>query len=228
MSAARSVSGLLLAAVVLGGCTTTQDVNQRYALRANRILAGREPIRVTEANPAVAVQRVSVVRGHGTAVVVELVNRTGDALTDLPISVGVGKRYLNARKGLDYFQTRVAAIAPHGRTRFVFATRKPVPKGKPFARVGTQDAPHSGLVSALPRLAVSGDAAHAEVRNASDIPQYNLPVYALVREHGRYVAAGRAIVEELDHHAASTVAIRLAGTAGGGDVELEALPTIFR
>jgi hypothetical protein len=225
MSRARSASGVLIALAV-GGCTTTQEVNKRYELRAQRVLAGRKPVRVTTPNPQVAVGRVSVVRGHGTAFVVELTNTTGEALADLPISVGIGRRYVNERRGLDYFQTRVAAIAPHGQVRWVFATHGQVPKhGRPFARVGTQDAPRAVAAAALPRISVSGEAGHARLTNRSGIPQYNLPVYALVRRGGRYVAAGRATVEELDHHA--SVAIPMRGKPGG-PVELEALPTILR
>jgi hypothetical protein len=221
MSAARSVSGVIVAAVLLGGCTTTQDVNGRYELRAKRILAGREPVRVTMPNPAVAVDRVQVVRGHGTAVVVELTNRTDDPLTDLPITVGIGDKILNDHKGQDYFQGRVAAIAPHGHTRWVFVTHRPVPpKGAPFARVGSQAAPHAASVGALQ--------VRVKVRNPTEIPQYNFPVYALATVGGRYVAAGRATVEELDKGSASTVAIRLQGAAPHAPVELEALPSIFK
>jgi hypothetical protein len=219
---ARSVSAAIVL-LALGGCTTTQDVNKRYALRAQRILEGRKPLRVGTPNPDVAVDRVAVVRGHGTAFVVELSNRGGEALTDLPISVGVGRKYVNERRGLDYYQTRVAAIAPHGHVRWVFATRRPVPKhGRPFARVGT---PRATQAATLPRIAVAGDAAHARLTNRSGIPQYNLPVYALVRNGGRYVAAGRATVEELDRRAAVSIPLR---GKPGGSVELEALPTIMR
>ncbi|MEA2167670.1 MAG: hypothetical protein QOF76_970 [Solirubrobacteraceae bacterium] len=234
MSAARSVSGVIVAAVLLGGCTTTQDVNGRYELRAKRILAGREPVRVTMPNPAVAVDRVQVVRGHGTAVVVELTNRTDDPLTDLPITVGIGDKILNDHKGQDYFQGRVAAIAPHGHTRWVFVTHRPVPpKGAPFARVGSQAAPHAASVGALPALATTASApasgqVRVKVSNPTEIPQYNFPVYALAAVGGRYVAAGRATVEELDKGSASTVAIRLQGAAPHAPVELEALPSIFK
>ena len=228
MSAARSASAAILVAAGLAGCTTTQDVNQRFALKAQRILAGREPLRVGDANPDVAVKRVELVRGKRSAIVVELENTSSAPLADVPIAVGVGHRSLNVRGHLDYFQTRVAALAPHRTARWVFVTSKPVPRGRPFARVGTQDKPSPGAVSALPHLEVSGTATRARLRNASDIPQYNLPVYALATRGGRYVAAGRATVEELDKHASSTLAIRLAGRAGTSPVELEALPTIFR
>lgn len=217
-----------LAAVLLGGCTTTQEKNKRLELRARRIIEGRKPVRVTVPNPDVRVDRVSVVRGRGTAFVVALTNTTDKPLSDLPISVGVGRTYVNERRGLDYFQTRVAALAPRGSVRWVFTTRKPVPKrGKPFARVGAQTDLRA-VGDALPRLVISGDAAKARLVNRSDIPQYNLPVYALVRSGGRYVAAGRATVEELDSGAATTVAIPLRGAKSRGPVELEALPTILR
>ena len=226
MSRALLASGAL-AAVALGGCTTTQDKNKRLQLRADRILAGRKPVHVTTQNPDVRVDRVSVVRGRGAAVVVELTNTTGRTLTDLPISVGVGRTYVNERHGLDYFQTRVAALAPHAHVRWVYTTRKKLPRGDFFARVGAPGALRA-VGDSLPRIAITGDAGKARLVNRSDIPQYNLPVYALVRDGGRYVAAGRATVEELDSGAATTVAIPLRGGNARGPVELEALPTILR
>ena len=68
----------------------------------------------------------------------------------------------------------------------------------------------------------------AVVRNASDVPQYGLPVYAVVRRGGRYVAAGAATVDDLGSRGSARVALSLIGDRRGGAITYEALPTIFR
>jgi hypothetical protein len=55
-----------------------------------------------------------------------------------------------------------------------------------------------------------------------------MPVYALARRGGRYVAAGRATLEQLGTGASVTVPLRLVGARHGAPLELEALPTIFK
>jgi hypothetical protein len=216
---------LMLVALVLTGCVTTQRRNDRYKLRADRTLASRKPLLVTTPSADVRVGRVSLVRGTGGgAVVVELVNRSARALSDLPISVGVGRTSLNARGGLDFFQTHVAAIGARARVTWVFTTRRRIPHGLPFAVVG--DAARSPAV--LPRINVSpAPGGRAVVRNPSNVPQYGLPVYALARRGGRYVAAGRATLTQLDTGRTATVGVPLIGARHGTPVELEALPTIF-
>jgi hypothetical protein len=224
---------MLLVVLPLAGCTTTQDVNQRYRLRASRTLASRQPLLVRRATPDVVVRGVWLVRGHGTAVIAELANRTARTLTDLPVSVGLrragGRRvYLNRRGGLDYFQTHVAALAPHATLRWVFTTAGRAAHGRPFATVGAA----RGRAAALPRLTAStagtGGALRVRVHNGSSVPQYGLPVYALARRDGRWVAAGRTTVDELDGGAARTLGLRLTGDARRATLRLEALPTIFR
>lgn len=212
---------VLLAALVLSGCVTTQRRNERYKLRADRTLAGRKAVRVTTATTAVAVERVTALRARrGGAVVVELRNRTARALSDLPISVRVGATALNARAGLGFFQAHVAAIGPHARVSWVFTTRRRIPRGRAGAIVG----PAARTPASLPAISARA----AVVRNATGVPQYGLPVYALVRRGGRYVAAGATTVDELGSHGSARVSIPLIGDRRGGAIAYEALPTIFR
>jgi hypothetical protein len=223
----RSASPLFLAlgALVLTGCVTTQQRNERYKLRADRTLDSRKPLRVRAPGTDASVGAITVLRGaHGGAIVVELRNRSGHALSDLPISVGVGRRALNARGGLNFFQTHVASIARGAQVRWVFTTRGRIPHGRPFAVVG--DAARSP--TQLPRITATAQAGDAVVRNPSDVPQYGLPVYALARRGGRYVAAGRTTLRQLDTGGAVTVPLHLIGDRHGAPLELEALPTIFR
>src|SRR5213596_2151601 len=162
---------MALVALALTGCATTQHTNERYKLRADRTLASRKPLRVTAPGTDAGISRVTVLRGaRSGAIVVELRNRSDRSLSDLPITVGVGRKPLNARGGLNFFQTR-----------------RRIPSGRPFAVVGNA----ARSPGALPRITARPAAKGALVSNATDVPQYGLPVYALVRRGGRYVAAGR-------------------------------------
>lgn len=223
----RSASPILLAlaALILAGCVTTQQTNERYKLRADRTLAGRKPLRVTAPGTDASVGRITILRApHGGAVVVEVRNRTDRALSDLPITVGIGRRPLNARGGLNFFQTHVASVAPQRSVAWVFTTRRRIPRGRPFALIG--DAARSP--AALPAITAKPAAKGAVVRNTTDVPQYGLPVYALARRGGRYVAAGRTTLQELGTGSSVTVPLRLIGARHGAPLELEALPTIFK
>jgi hypothetical protein len=227
----------VLAPAALAGCVSTQRLDERAQLRATRLLASRAPILVTRAAPQVRVGPVAVLRAGGaTALVVTLRNVSAQALTDLPISVGYarsGRRvYLNRRAGLDYFQTHVAAIAARGTARWVLTTRRRVPRAaRPFAVVGAPAAVARSV--ALPALVATAarrwrGGLAVRVRNASDVPQYPLPLYAFAVRAGRYVAAGRASLGHLGTRATATVRLRLVGAARGAAVSVEALPTIFR
>ena len=155
---ARRLALLLAPLAALGGCVSTQQLNERAQLRAERLLAMRRPLRVTRASPEVRVGPIAVLRARGlTAIVVTLRNASGRALSDLPISVGYvrgrGRTYLNARPGVGYFETHVPALGARAGVRWVLTTRHRVPRGAvPFAVVGVarDDAP--GVSTGAARL----------------------------------------------------------------------------
>src|SRR5439155_10091007 len=121
-------------------------------------------------------------------------------------------------------ETHVAAIGAGARATWVFTTRRRIPHRRPFALVG--DAARSPAT--LPRITVSpAPGGGALVRNPSAVPQYGLPVYALARRGGRFVAAGRATLTQLGSGRTATVGVPLIGERRGAPLELEALPTIF-
>lgn len=240
---ARAMMALgLLAAGALGGCVSTQDKNERAKLRATRLLASRELPRVSGRNPDVRVTGVSLVRGRGpsTAIVVDLRSRSSKPLTDVPIVVGVRSRggarvAFNLRKRLDWFQTHVPAIPAGGTTTWVFEGRRRVKPGdRPFARVGIPASPAISSAGALPRIAaVPGAirgrrAVHVVVENTSEVPQYGLQVYAVVRAGGRYVAAGKTSIEHLGTGRRTTARVPLTGRARTHRPVVQATPTIFR
>ena len=86
-------------------------------------------------------------------------NNASSTLTDLPITVGIHTHgshpvYLNRSANLDYFDSHVAAIAPHAVTTWVFTTRGRVPTGRAFATVGIS-ALHPAAGAHLPQIDVS-------------------------------------------------------------------------
>jgi hypothetical protein len=240
---AMAATGLIgvLALGGLAGCVTTQDKNERAKLRSTRLLEGRKAQRLGPANPDVRVERVSLVRGRRTsAIVVDLRNSVRRPLTDLPIRVGVrtrrGRRVpLNAGRNQGWFQTHLPAIDARGRTTWVFTRRtRGMPAGRPFARVGTPHGPAVSSAASLPEIeavpagALRRRAVRVRVDNRSQVPQFDLQVYAYVTRRGRYVAAGKAVVRQLDHGTDATARVRLTGPGRGGSTRVHAIPTIFR
>jgi hypothetical protein len=232
------VAGLTGAAVLLAGCVTTQDRNARAKLSAERQIAAREPLRVGARNAQVDVVSATLVRGRGrartAAVVVELRSRAHTPLTDVPIAVSVrtrgGKRLtLNGGRDLDWFETHVAALAPGATTTWVLTARRRVPPGaRAYAQVGVPPAKPASKASSLPRLEASDlGGGRVRVRNGSAVPQVDLPVYAVARAGGRYVAAGRASIPKLSGDGEVTLAVPLVGARNAPQTQVHVLPTIF-
>jgi hypothetical protein len=226
---ASRVAVALLALSAVAGCDSTQNKNERAKLGATRELASRKPQRVTNPNPDVRVTGVSLVRGRSsTAIVVDLRSSATTPLTDVPISVGVGRRYLNTRRGLAWFQTHVPAIAARGRATWVFASARRLKQAdRPFARVGRPTS--ISRATSLPSIsAEAGPRGRVVVRNTSSVPQYGLQVYALARAGGRYVAAGKAALDHLGTGTHKTVRLSMTGRARDVPLRVYAIPTIFQ
>jgi hypothetical protein len=243
ISAALAGLATLPIPVLLTGCVTTQQVAARAQLVDARIRASQSPLRVTRQNPDVRVLRCSLVSGSGgVALAVQLRSTSTRSLTDLPISVGLRihggvKLYLNRSANVDYFDTHVVSIPPHGLLTWVYTSRRRLrDTGQPFAEVGVTQLPEpvaatlprvevtrqpSGSPSAIRRLSLS-------VSNGSGIPQYSVPVYAVAVRGGRVLAAGRATVTHLGTHGRATVHLTLLGSARDASVRISVLPTIFQ
>ena len=244
MSAARSVSCVMtaLALTALTGCDSTQQQAARARLKAMRFLASTSPTIVRGHGPDVTVAGVTLLRGTtGGAIAVRLRSNTAHPLNDLPISVGIvgraGRRvYLNAAANVDYFKTHLASIGTRGTVTWVYTTARELPaSATPFAVVGARPTVPATRVGALPQIEVApaqpparGSLLRVTVTNASAVPQYQLQVYALGLDRGRYVAAGRTTIGELGTGSSETVALTLLGDPRATSVKLEALPTMFQ
>ncbi|HEV7773703.1 MAG TPA: hypothetical protein VGO48_10500 [Conexibacter sp.] len=229
----------------LSGCVSTQDKNARAKLVADRTIEGRKPLWLGGRSRDLRVLHVDRVRGrHGGALVVTLRNRGTSALTDVPIVVGVrsaGDRRteLNGGRGLAWFQTHLPAIGAGETTTWIYTTRRALPPGRPYAVAG-----RASSAGTLPRIAATVERAPAARRagarrrstpaavrvalaNDSDVPQYGLQVYAVVRAHGRVIAAGTATVRHLGSRGRASARVALFGAPGRHAARVHALPTIF-
>lgn len=241
----RSVSRLSIAALgltVLTGCATTQQQAARIQLNNARIRANLTALRLTGTSSAVDVTSIGVLRdrsGGRVAVVVTLRNRSPSPVSDLPLLVGAKlanghQMYLNSAPNLAYFRNHVPAIAAHGELTWVLTLIHKLPRGaRPFVRVGSPNPTTTPAIGTLPTLRVetselTGSDATVTVQNASGVTQYQLPVYAVATRGQRSVAAGQALVEELDGGATARLRLPLVGNASGATLSLEAPPTIFK
>jgi hypothetical protein len=228
-------SGVVLAA--LAGCTTTQQQAAWLRLNDARLRASELSVRVAKPGGYASVEQVAAVAGvGGSAVVVRVRNIGPRPLSDLPISIGTisasGKRtYLNAASGLDYFRTHLPLVPAHGLLTWVYTTHGRLPAARLFAEVGSRSL---RAQRPLPQIQIKPErragAAPGVLRltviNRSQVPQYQLPVYAVVRRGGRYLAAGEATIGKLSGGSSSALRLPLVGHAGG-QLQFEAPPTIF-
>jgi hypothetical protein len=227
-----------LALTVLTGCDSTQQQAARARLKAARFIDSATLTVVRRRNPDVRVLAVKLVRGsEGSAVTVRLRNAAAHPWHDLPISVGIlgGHRsYLNAAPNTYYFKTHLASIAARGSVTWVFTTNRKLPaRAKPFALIGARASVPATLAHRLPRIDVTMASSGTrrllvKVTNASEVPQYQLQIYALGLDRGRYVAAGGATLAHLGTETSEIVAVPLVGAQRPTSVELEALPTTFQ
>ena len=230
---------LAIAAGGLTGCVSTQRKNARAELVANRTLAERTPLRLHRRSREVRVAHVALVRAaHGGAFVVTLRNRGAQPATDVPVAVGLraanGRRtQLDGGGELGWFRTHVPAIGAGASTTWVFTARRPLPAGTPYAIAGaTGGAVVSHASGALPAIAARAvsrarNGVVVAIVNRSEIPQYDVQVYAVARDGGRVLAAGAASIAHLGTHEGTRVRVALVGAAGRHTVRVFALPTIF-
>jgi hypothetical protein len=244
-AALAPVAAIVLLAGALGGCsvTTTQTKDARLTVKADRTLAKPPKADAIDHGGDVEVTQTAIVRGDkDTAIAVRVRNTSSHPVNDVPLLVGIhakgGKdEYVNLEKGVSYFQSHVPSIAPDSEETWIFASKKEVPEGEPFAKVGEPADPPLTVAKDLPALDVSQElkptgkgSANLEVKvaNPSDVPQYELELYAWAEDGKKLVAAGTANVTELESGATATVHLPLVGDPGKAPVEVFVPPTIFQ
>ena len=205
----RRWAPLLVVAVALSACQTTQELSAQRAKTAKK-LVNQKGLTVSRENPSIAIGATAVLQDkNGIAAVVELRNTGREAQAGLPVSIAVtdaaGKAlYRNDVAGLEDSLVTMPLLTK-GEDAFwvnnqITATGKPA---KVQAKVG---AAHGRVPAKVPSFAISGvtlgsdtDGVYAKgtIVNRSKVAQRRLTIFCVARRGGRIVAAGRAILDAL-------------------------------
>ena len=231
--------GALAISLALCGCQSTQERSAELQRDAKHTLLASQGVSVTKESPNVRVVHSTIIHtSTGTAVVVQMRNVSAKTLQDAPIELTVkdakgGVLYQNNAPGLEPSLTKVAVLEPGAETIWV----------DDQVQVAGTPASTSGLVgeattaSQVPRMEVLNAHLSSEpgaeatesgnVANRSATPQANLVVYALARRAGRIVAAGRAVLPEIEAGTSVPFQIYFVGNPQGAHVEVSAPATTF-
>lgn len=226
---------LVLAAVVLTGCESTQARSARLE-RAAQTAKQEKGLVVAQESRDVVVEKTTVLAdGYGAALVVELRNRSTGSLVALPIATEIGDgAYVNDAPGLDASLVSVPAIAAGQRLAWVNDQVTLAGEGREaVARVGAgaKPGPDELPVLEIRELKTSSDASGdvavgGEVVNTSAVEQRRLVVFVVGRRDGKVVAAGRAVVERLAPGKSARFSAFPIGDPEGAELSAAAPPTV--
>jgi hypothetical protein len=197
-----------LAGVTLTACETTQD--KAAKLRAEVAANAPKPLAIKKVDKSVKVLDSTLLHDqYGTAIAVDVRNDSNQTLVDVPILVQVkdakGKTvFVNNAPGSELTLNHIPVLKPHETFTWVNDQLHPngtaksakvkvgEPEGKPPAQLPVID------VSA-PKLGhdISGPKVSGTVTNKSQIGQTQLTLFAVARQGGRIVAAGRGAIKKL-------------------------------
>jgi hypothetical protein len=228
------------AALLFAACESTQDKSARLAKQATGLKEQRGLV-IKRVSKSVKVVRTAVLNDkNGTAVVVELRNRSRHALAKVPVAIDVrnGERsvFRNDDPGLEPALVGVSVLKPGQDLLWVNDQVLATGKGKRVkAKVGVQRAPGPKrlpkIVIKPPHLEVdptSGVLAVGKIENRSKIAQRNIVVFAVARKGKRIVAAGRGAIERLKPRDDATYQVFFIGDPRGARLTLAAPPTTFK
>jgi hypothetical protein len=236
----RRAAIAMLIAMALTGCESTQDKSARLEAQASvKGEAGKGLVVRQRSRDVRAVRTAALQDANGTAVVVELRNRSDRALSAIPLAIQVRGRdrsvlYANDAAGLDVSLVRVPSLAAGERLLWVndqvTAAERPATVR---AAVGADAEP----VDRLPRLAVggarlqgdpvSGVAAVGKLTNRSTVEQRRVVVFAVASKGRRIVAAGRAVVNRVRPGKSAPFQAFFIGDPRGAELVVAAPPTVL-
>lgn len=231
----------LLAVAALGGCQSTQSRSAELEEENSTVLLEEEGVTVTEEDPSIKVVSTTVLsEAEGSAVVVELHNDSGEDLVDVPISVDVldakGRSvYKNDAPGLE--QALVAVPFVPARGDAVWVNDQVLAVGKPVSaevKVGIGGIPFNGeqpeIEVSEPVLEgdpTSGIVADGDVVNRTGEDQNRFLLYAVARNGGKVVAAGRGAIEHLKPETKKVpYNVYFIGDPRGAELSLYEYPTL--
>jgi hypothetical protein len=239
-------AALGLVALVLTGCQTTAEKSAKLEQKAKREQAqhptlAQKGLSIARASTKVKVVSAAVIRSsEGAAAVVTLRNVTSSTLREVPIAITVtdahGRTvFQNNAPDLEAALVSLPSLAARGEVAWV---DDQLPASGEPAAVSARVGEGSSGAQSLPSVTIAGThliedptngaGAAGTVRNRSSIAQRNLVVFAVARQAGRIVAAGRAVVPELTARAATPFQLFFVGDPRGARLQISAPPTTFR
>jgi len=229
----------VLAGVSITACQSSQD--KAKIIQSRAAAAAPKPLVIPKPNKDVKVVNTALIHDqNGDAIVVELKNESNQTLVNLPILVDVkgpnGKSvYENNTAGLDFALNHVALIEP-GQTFFwvndqVTGQGKSakVTVGQPEGKAPSGKLPTYFTVS-TPRAGhdFSGSKVTGTVKDETKVDQDHLILFAVARQGGHIVAAGRGQIKALKADAKpANYTIYFIGNPVGADVTIQAPPTVL-
>ena len=238
MSLARALSALVLIAVALSGCESTQEESAKLEKTAKHFVLAHRGLTIAHASTQVHVLEATVVHSsEGAAAVVIVTNTSSHALRSVPIAITVkGKHgqtvYQNNAPGLEAALTEISSLPAHGTVMWVDDQVPTAYQPAGVSAVVGLSPPASGPE---PRIEVEGthlaEASTGEVsgtvRNRSGVTQQHLVVYVTARRGATIAAAGRAILAEVAPGASVPFQAFLVGAPAGAKLEASAPATTF-
>jgi hypothetical protein len=232
---------LLVLAVALSACQTTQELSAQRAKNAKK-LVNQKGLTVSRENPDVAVGKTAVIQDkNGIAAVVELRNTGHAAQAVLPVSIAItdaaGKAvYRNDVAGLEDSLVSMSLLTK-GEDAFwvnnqITATGKPA---KVEAKVGAAKGKVPAKVPTFEISDVTTDSdsdgvyATGKIVNRSKVVQRRLTIFCVARREGKIVAAGRAILDSLGAAGSKPTkfTVFFIGNPKGAKLTFSAPPTVL-
>jgi hypothetical protein len=228
----------VLAGVSLTACQSSQDKSKEIQARAQA--AAPKPLVIKHRDKDVKVGATTLLHDqNGDAIVVQLTNQSNKTLVDVPILVEVksGKQtvYKNDTAGLDFALNHVAVLQPH--ETFYWVNDQLTGQGN-SAKVTVGEPEQPSPSGRLPEFTVtpprhgqdiSGPKVTGRVTLHSNVDQDHLILFAVARQGGRIVAAGRGQIKALKSGARpSPYVIYFIGNPTGAQVTIQTPPTTLK
>jgi hypothetical protein len=238
VSLGRALAVLVLIALALSGCETTQEESAKLERTAKHFTLAHKGLSITRVSTQVQVLGATVLRSsEGAAAAVTVRNSTSHTLRSVPIAITVKNArgqtvYQNNAPGLEAALTSISSLPAHGSVTWV-DDQVPLSGGPTSVSALAGESPVASGPEA--RIEVNGlrlgEASSGEtsgmVRNRSNITQQKLVVYLVARRAGRIIAAGRAILAEVAPGASVPFQAFLTGMTTGATLEANAPATTF-
>jgi hypothetical protein len=241
----RRLGALLLLALALGGCESSQEESAQLERAAKRVAVHvQRGLSIARASTRVKVLATEALHSsEGAAAVVTLRDLSSHALRDVPIAISVkdaggGVLYQNNAPGLEAALTSIALLAPG--TQFTWIDDQVQASGGAAggtpttvtalvgeAQQAPSPTPQIRIADVHPNEEAGSSGAAGTVVNDSPVTQRALVVYGTARRGSQIVAAGRAVLQEVPAHGSSQFQILFIGSSKGAQLQVSAPPTTF-